>query len=80
MEEARNDLKIAGCGTVTGGTFNRVTIAGQGDVDGDLDCVELKIVGSANLRGHLVANTIKINGVAAMERDVKAGEVRSAAV
>ena len=76
MAEAGNDLKIAGSGTVAGGRFNRVAIAGQGDVDGDLDCVELKITGCADVRGHLVGRTVKITGSADMEKDVKADEVR----
>ena len=42
----RQDLVIAGVGNASGGNYNLVKIAGNGELHGDLDCIDLNIQGS----------------------------------
>jgi len=71
----RPDTRIAGAGTVTGGTYGEVMIAGSGTVSGDMDCTTFKVGGVADVQGALTAQTISVGGSANFTGDVKGGEV-----
>jgi len=75
-EGTRNDLKIAGSTTVAGGIFNRVTIAGQAEINGNLDCIDFKVTGSSEVKGNLKAETLKVSGSAAIEGNLQSDEVK----
>lgn len=75
-EQSRNDLKIAGSTTVAGGVFDKVTIAGQAEINGDLDCLEFKVSGSSDIKGNLKAETIKISGRAAIAGNLWSKEAK----
>ena len=41
----RAELRIHGQGSSSGGKFNTVSIMGEGRIDGDVDCLNMKIYG-----------------------------------
>jgi cytoskeletal protein CcmA (bactofilin family) len=71
----RPDTRIAGAGTVTGGTYGEVMIAGSGTVQGDVDCTTFKVGGVADVQGTMTAQTISVGGSASFTGDVRGGEV-----
>jgi cytoskeletal protein CcmA (bactofilin family) len=73
-DTTRPNAKIAGAGEVAGGTYGDVTIAGAGTVRGDVDATLLKIAGTADVQGKVVAKTVKVSGAATFYGDVQAGE------
>ncbi|PKQ19749.1 MAG: hypothetical protein CVT66_08565 [Actinobacteria bacterium HGW-Actinobacteria-6] len=61
-ENSTNNLKIAGEGSVGGGTYGDVTINGAGRVTGDVTCNEFRINGAGSTDGNVAAMLIDING------------------
>lgn len=63
METAsRRNLGFAGVGSVSGGVFNRVSINGNGRVEGDVDCNRLKAQGKSEVEGNVKAQLIDVKG------------------
>ena len=58
----RHDLRINGDGSASGGNYNNATINGNGQINGDLDCVNFICNGNADLNGSIKAKSIKVNG------------------
>ena len=56
-EQNLNDLKIAGVGTSSGGTYRDVTVAGVGTVEGPLTCASLTVNGLGTMQGDVKAGT-----------------------
>ena len=75
-KETRYDLKLSGMGNASGGTYNVVSVDGIGKIDGDLDCIDLRINGMADLYGSLKTKTCRINGKASIRGNVDARELR----
>ncbi len=71
----RPDSKIAGAGTMTGGVYGEVTIAGAGTVRGDVDCTAFKAGGVADVQGNLTCERITVGGTATFTGDVKGSDV-----
>jgi len=71
----RPDTRIAGAGTVSGGTYGEVVIAGAGTVRGDVDCLAFKVGGVADVQGTLSAQTITVGGSASFMGDVRGTDV-----
>lgn len=74
-DTTRSDTRIAGAGTVSGGTYGEVTIAGTGTVLGDVDCITFKVGGVGDVQGKLTAQTITVGGSASFMSDVKGVDV-----
>lgn len=55
MEKKVKDLKIYGSGSSSGGKYNKVSIMGEGRINGDIECVDLKINGEGAVNGNLNA-------------------------
>ena len=63
MEGNKANLKIFGSGNSSGGKYNTVSIMGEGQINGDVDCIKFKIKGEGTVEGNLkVANKISIMG------------------
>ncbi|MED1420961.1 bactofilin family protein [Bacillus smithii] len=62
----RQDLVIAGFGNASGGNYNLVKIAGNGELQGDLDCIELYIQGNAKILGNVKSEATYVSGTAKM--------------
>jgi cytoskeletal protein CcmA (bactofilin family) len=73
--ELRKDLKYLGKMTSPGGVYKRVNFEGEVTIDGDLDCLEIKVNGILNEKGSLKLNTGKINGYAAVNGNMEANDV-----
>jgi cytoskeletal protein CcmA (bactofilin family) len=73
----RTDIKIYGSGSSAGGKFNKVTIMGEGMINGDVDCINFKIYGQGELDGNLkTADTVDIKGQTEFNGDLKAKNVK----
>lgn len=70
MEQTRNDIKISGAGSISGGIYNEVKISGAGNVNGDVDCVYLKSSGSSDIKGNVIAKEIKISGTSKVSGNI----------
>ncbi|MEK4873373.1 polymer-forming cytoskeletal protein [Bacillus sp. FSL W8-0102] len=62
----RQDLVIAGFGNSSGGNYNLVKISGNGELQGDLDCIELNIQGNAKILGNVKSEATYVSGTAKM--------------
>lgn len=69
-------LTVTGTGITSGGTFNKVKIRGEGTINGDLDCVQWKVFGTADANGLVKAKTIDIFGQANMKGNVEAESIK----
>lgn len=70
MEQTRNDIKISGAGSISGGIYNDVKISGAGTVNGDIDCINLKSSGSSDIKGNVSAKEIKISGASKINGNI----------
>ncbi|MEM1508622.1 MAG: hypothetical protein QW291_04015 [Thermofilaceae archaeon] len=68
---------ITGAGKVIGGSYETVSIAGSGSIDGYLDAEEVKATGSAVFRGNVSASIVSFAGAAKIEGDLKAEYVKA---
>lgn len=73
--EIRKDLKYLGRMTSPGGVYKRVHFQGDMTIDGDLDCLELKVNGVLNEMGNLKSNTGEINGSAAVKGNLESEDI-----
>ncbi len=62
MEERIGDLKINGQSSSAGGNYNAVIINGEGRIEGDLDCIKLKINGQCDINGNVKAESVEVYG------------------
>jgi cytoskeletal protein CcmA (bactofilin family) len=69
----RPNSRIAGAGDMSGGVYGDVTIAGAGNVRGDVDAITFKVAGSGDVQGKVSASTISVSGTATFNGDVHAG-------
>jgi len=74
-DEIRNDTKIAGAGTITGGTYGNVTISGAGTVRGDIDALDVRVNGSADIVGNVRSTSLVVAGTATFNGDIASGPV-----
>jgi cytoskeletal protein CcmA (bactofilin family) len=63
----RSNVRIAGEGTLSGGVYHDVKIAGTGTIRGDLDCHEMKVQGEADVTGCIKAQTLRVFGTASFK-------------
>lgn len=74
-DQTRNDMKINGDGSMSGGTYGAITINGAGSVNGDADATEVRINGAGTINGRLVAQTVTVNGAGTFNGSVQAHEM-----
>lgn len=60
--ERKPQLSINGMGTVDGGKYEEVKIAGQGAINEDLDTIKLSVNGHLEGLGNLTAESMNVNG------------------
>ncbi|HLU23138.1 MAG TPA: polymer-forming cytoskeletal protein [Bacillaceae bacterium] len=65
------NAKVSGSGTIPGGRFDQVKIAGSGRIDGDVEANSLSIAGSATAKGNININDISIHGSSHFEKDLR---------
>jgi cytoskeletal protein CcmA (bactofilin family) len=63
-------LVMNGSGIFSGGNFDKVRIRGDGTVNGELHCLELKVFGSADLNGKVSTSSFEIFGQGYIGEDI----------
>jgi cytoskeletal protein CcmA (bactofilin family) len=77
MKNSIKDIKIHGQGISTGGKYNTVSIMGEGKINGNVDCVNLKIYGDGEIDGDLKAtSTVNIKGHTAFRGNLEAKNIK----
>lgn len=56
------DMKISGSGSIPGGEYKNVKIAGSGDILGDIKCDVVAISGSGNCKGKISSRELRASG------------------
>ena len=73
-DQIRTDIKTAGGGTFTGGTYGDVTFNGSGTINGDVDAITYRVNGAGTANGRVKAQSITVNGTAGFNGEVQANE------
>ncbi len=76
MKKSIGDLKINGQSSSAGGKYDSVVINGGGRIEGDLECIYLKINGQCNVNGNVKADSVKVNGNNSIKGNLRAEKVR----
>jgi len=71
----RNDLRINGLGSSSGGSYNFVQINGKGDINGDLECEDLQINGLGCIHGNAKAGTARIAGKSEIDKNFSGQQI-----
>ncbi len=74
-ENGINNMKIAGEGSVGGGTYGDVTINGAGRVTGDITSDDFRINGAGSADGNVASLMIDINGSGSFNGKVETKEM-----
>jgi len=74
-DQTRTDIKTAGGGTFTGGTYGDVTFNGSGTINGDVDAITFRVNGAGSTNGGVKAQSITVNGTAGFNGEVQANEM-----
>ncbi|MFZ1081444.1 MAG: polymer-forming cytoskeletal protein [Candidatus Kryptoniota bacterium] len=75
QNQNRTDLRINGLGNASGGSFNFVQINGKGDINGDIDCIDLQINGLGCMNGNVKAESIRVAGKSEIAGNLNAQEL-----
>ncbi|GEO25590.1 hypothetical protein AAC03nite_13750 [Alicyclobacillus acidoterrestris] len=70
-----NHWTIHGTAQSAGGTFEKVTVHGEGKVTGDIQCAHLKVMGTFQVDGALFANSAKVMGTVEVAKDWRGDHV-----
>lgn len=73
-DDIRNDIKTAGGGTFSGGTYGDVTFNGSGTINGDVDAITYRVNGAGTSNGRVKTQSAVINGTATFNGEVQANE------
>ena len=73
-DSVRNDARIAGDGSISGGSYGTITINGAGTMNGDIDCSTLRINGAGTANGRVKAESATINGAGTINGEIQAAE------
>ncbi len=74
--EMHSHLIINGSGIASGGTYHKVKIRGDGTINGNLQCVQMKAFGNFDLSGNTVAKFVDIFGQSSMNGNFEAEKVK----
>lgn len=70
--ERKTRLSINGMGTVDGGKYQEVKIAGQGAINEDLDTIKLSVNGHLEGLGNVVTESMSVNGRLVVNKNLEA--------
>ncbi len=76
MNEKQRSATLAGAGTLSGGTYERVSISGAGRIEGDVVAQEIHVSGSAKCEGRVEAKEMHVSGSVVFAKDVVADELK----
>jgi cytoskeletal protein CcmA (bactofilin family) len=75
MDNCINNLIIKGSGNSTGGNFKTVNIKGNGEIDGNIECNNMKVEGGCTVYGNLEAKTVEIKGSCTVKGSCQATDI-----
>jgi cytoskeletal protein CcmA (bactofilin family) len=75
-DEIRSDIKTAGGGSFSGGTYGDVTFNGSGTINGDVDAITYRVNGAGSNNGRVKAQSIVVNGTATFNGEVQANDMQ----
>ncbi|MCG7408191.1 polymer-forming cytoskeletal protein [Paenibacillus sp. ACRRX] len=61
-KRSAQNMRIMGSSTASGGIYNKVSIMGDGEVTGDIDCHKFSCSGSAVIFGNTIAEEMSVQG------------------
>lgn len=70
-------MKVSGSGKISGGKYEKISIAGSGSVEGDVEAKEIIAAGSARFKGDVKADKITVTGSCDISGSLKSQEVIS---
>jgi cytoskeletal protein CcmA (bactofilin family) len=70
------NLLITGSSSTTGGLYDRVSIVGEGAIDGDLECSRLKCVGTLDIEGSLKSGAVNVVGTCTLSGNLDADSMK----
>lgn len=73
-EQERKDLKFSGYITTPGGIFKRVDINGYVTFDGDVDCLDFRVIGTGVITRNLKSENFEIIGVETINGNAEGGK------
>lgn len=76
MNEKHGSTVIAGAGTLSGGTYERISVSGVGKAEGDVVAQEIHISGAGKFEGRAEAKEIHASGSVSFAKDVVADELK----
>lgn len=76
MNEKHRSATLAGAGTLSGGTYERISISGAGKIEGDVVAQEIHVSGSAKCEGRVEAKEMHVSGSVVFAKDVVADELK----
>jgi cytoskeletal protein CcmA (bactofilin family) len=75
VNNSRNDLRINGVGSSSGGSYNFVQINGKGDINGDLECDELQVNGLGCVHGNVKTGSARTAGKSEIDGNLDGQEI-----
>lgn len=76
MEE--KNYRIAGVGVIPEGKYDKVSISGTANANGDLECEELKVSGVGSFTGSVHSNSVSVSGTATFKKNLKGDKIKIA--
>lgn len=73
---ATRDLKINGSGRGAGGVFRRVSVTGEGAIDGDVAADLVKVVGTLRNRGSIATQQCRVVGTLDVEGNLSGDDTK----
>ncbi|GGH33197.1 hypothetical protein [Paenibacillus segetis] len=75
QEMNRSNLKIVGDSGSNGGFFDKVSIVGDAEINGDVDCRTFKCTGTVKIDGSLKSDQLKATGDVTTSGSLQGGEM-----
>ncbi|WP_028543787.1 polymer-forming cytoskeletal protein [Paenibacillus taiwanensis] len=70
-KRSAQNMRIMGSSTASGGTYNKVSIMGDGEVTGDINCHKFSCSGTAVVLGHTIADETSVQGTLRAEGNLE---------
>lgn len=69
------DTKILGDGSIGAGKYNNIKIMGNGTTLGDIECIDISVMGDGEFKGKVEGRNIKVMGNSTFDSDIKVEEL-----
>jgi cytoskeletal protein CcmA (bactofilin family) len=75
VKNKRNDLRINGLGSSSGGSYDFVQINGKGDINGDLECEDFQVNGLGCVHGNVKTGAARTAGKSEIDGNLEGQEI-----